>query len=209
MDLSGPMQGVIDKSKIQISENDPSIGPLDAKVQIIDFSDYYCPTCFPIYEESIKPILEEFAGRIRFVSRQVIAIAQESYTAIHAALCAHDQGKYWEMHDLIMGRIEPFVTMPHNIETYEKLMDLVDEGTIDFFVELAKNVDGIDIDRFAKCMKSECHKEYIHNVSEEFKSLNLRGVPVTVVNNIYCMGYVSTADLRKMIQRELDQADGR
>ena len=196
-------QGLADMKMMDIGDDEPAIGPPDAKVRIIDFSDYYCPSCVPIYEKSLKPVLDEYGDAVRFVSRQVIAIAAESYIANHAAYCAHEQGRYWPMHEKIMFRVRPFVAMARTMENYNKLQDLIFESTPEYFTELAASIEGIDANQFASSMKSDRYRERIHAVNAQFKSLNLKGVPVTLVGDRYFMGYASIEDLRGAIEFEL------
>ncbi len=205
MDFNSAIGGKIDSQTIKSFDNEPAIGPADAKVRIIDYSDYYCPSCIPIYEKSLQPVLKEFAGQVRFVSRQVIAIAAESYIANHAAYCAHEQGKYWEMHEKIMFRVRPFIKMKMTMENIDKFQDLVFAGTPDYFIELAQTIEGIDIEKFAASMKSDRYKQRIHAVNDAFKSLNIKGVPVTFVGNYYFMGYVPLDELRSVICSQLSR----
>jgi len=91
----------------------PFKGNPDAKVVVQNFSDFQCPFCAQ-FVASVEPkIEEEFikTGRIKYVFRDFQFLDRirqgqpnydgESHRASLAAHCAQDQGKFWEMHDLI------------------------------------------------------------------------------------------------------------
>jgi hypothetical protein len=101
-----------------LADDDNFLGPEDAKVVVVEFSDYECPYCaaaagtYPALIERFKsqdpnwepaiPLLKEYAnqGKIKFVYRDFpLNIHDNAQKAAEAAECAGDQRKYWEMHD--------------------------------------------------------------------------------------------------------------
>jgi protein-disulfide isomerase len=83
----------------------PTKGSPDAKVTVVVFSDYECPFCSGYARES-WPLLEQDyvkTGKIKYVFRNfpLTALHKQAMKAHEAALCAGEQGKYWEMHDLL------------------------------------------------------------------------------------------------------------
>lgn len=75
-------------------------GPADAKVQILEFSDFECPYCIRAYP-TVKQILNDYKGQVRFYYKQfpLNQIHPNAQKAAEASLCAADQGKFWEYHD--------------------------------------------------------------------------------------------------------------
>jgi protein-disulfide isomerase len=73
-----------------------------AKVVVAEFTDYQCPFCARYVRETLPRIEQEYVktGRIRYTVREfpLEQIHPQAFTAAEAALCAGDQGKYWEMH---------------------------------------------------------------------------------------------------------------
>lgn len=80
--------------------NTQATGPENAKIQLVEFSDFECPYCTRAYP-TIKQILKEYAGKVRFYYKQfpLTQIHPNAQKAAEASLCAADQGKFWKYHD--------------------------------------------------------------------------------------------------------------
>lgn len=85
--------------------NSPVRGDVNAKVTMIEFSDYQCPFCEKFYQESEKQIKKDYVdtGKVKFYYRDfpLSQIHLGAEKGAEAARCAGDQGKYWEYHDLV------------------------------------------------------------------------------------------------------------
>jgi protein-disulfide isomerase len=85
----------------------PSRGAADAKIVMLEFSDYECPFCGRFVRDSYPAIDREFiqTGKVRHVFRAfpLESIHKNAYKAHEAAACAGDQGKYWPMHDRLFA----------------------------------------------------------------------------------------------------------
>lgn len=85
--------------EVKIEEKDPIKGAGEAKVTIVEFSDFQCPYCARA-SETTRQILENYQGKVRIVYKQFpLQIHEFAQKAAEASLCAHDQGKFWEYHD--------------------------------------------------------------------------------------------------------------
>ncbi|MDX2052174.1 MAG: thioredoxin domain-containing protein [Polyangiaceae bacterium] len=79
----------------------PSFGPADAKVTIVEFSDFECPYCSRAAAVT-EQIRAKYKDRVRFVFRQFpLPMHSNAKKAAEAALAANAQGKFWEFHDLM------------------------------------------------------------------------------------------------------------
>jgi protein-disulfide isomerase len=79
----------------------PSFGPDNAKVTIVEFSDFQCPFCTRA-ASVVQQIREKYGDKVRVVFRQYpLPMHAEARLAAQAALAAHQQGKFWEYHDLL------------------------------------------------------------------------------------------------------------
>lgn len=101
-----PPQAPAGFKPIEVSlEGTPVMGSPDAKVTIVEFTDYQCPFCARHFNNTLPEIVKNYvdAGKLRYALREfpLTSIHPRATKASEAALCAGDQGKYWEMHDLI------------------------------------------------------------------------------------------------------------
>ena len=76
-------------------------GPDDAPVTIVQFSDYQCPFCKTV-EPTLAQLMKDYEGKIRdVIMNRPLAFHADAKLAAEAALAAGEQGKFWEMHDLL------------------------------------------------------------------------------------------------------------
>ena len=83
----------------------PMLGNKEAPVTLVEFSDYQCPFCGKFFANVLPALKSEYidTGKVRYVFRdfplqQIHPYARKAHEAAH---CAGDQGKYWEMHELL------------------------------------------------------------------------------------------------------------
>jgi protein-disulfide isomerase len=86
------------------------MGRNDAPVTLIEFSDYQCPFCKRFFESTLPGLKTQYidTGKLQYVFRDfpLDQIHPEARKAAEAAHCAGDQGKYWEMHDVLFRNQE-------------------------------------------------------------------------------------------------------
>ena len=96
-------------------EKSPFKGDKNAKVTIIEFSDYQCPFCARHNRETLPQLTNAYikTGKVKYVFRDfpLESIHQQALKAHEAAYCAGEQGKYWEMHDQLFGN-QPALNPP-------------------------------------------------------------------------------------------------
>jgi protein-disulfide isomerase len=83
-------------------EGDPVKGEKNASVVLVEFTDFQCPFCARHARETMPQIEAEYVktGKLRYVTREfpLESIHPQAFKAAEAALCAGDQGRYWDMH---------------------------------------------------------------------------------------------------------------
>jgi protein-disulfide isomerase len=81
----------------------PMKGASDAKLTIVEFSDFECPFCGRFAREVFTELEREYVapGRLRYAFRNfpIESLHPHAFKAAVASMCAADQGKYWEMHE--------------------------------------------------------------------------------------------------------------
>lgn len=83
-------------------EDDPYLGNPTASIVLIEFGDYACEPCRIWHTAGIlQQLLEQFPGQIKFVWRDNARISTASIKAAEAGQCAHNQGRFWEYHQLL------------------------------------------------------------------------------------------------------------
>ncbi len=102
-DLAPPSPGGPDM-KALLKEAAGKMGPDNAPVVLVEFSDFQCPFCGRWYSDSEASLVKDFVntGKVLFVYKDYpLPFHPEAQPAALAARCAGEQGKFWEFHDKI------------------------------------------------------------------------------------------------------------
>ncbi len=80
-----------------------TMGDPNAPVKIVEYADFQCPYCKQFFTDTEAKIVDAYVktGKVYFEYSPVVLISAESSRAAQAALCAGDQNKFWEMHDIL------------------------------------------------------------------------------------------------------------
>ncbi len=139
----------------------PALGPENAPVKVIEFSDYMCPHCRKA-QSTVKRIRQEYRGRIRWVYMDFpLDMHQGAKELARAPRCARDQGKFWEFHELVFeagGR-----------PTAQDLEDM------------ARKL-GLNIERFRECRTGTKHADEIERDLAEGTAAGVSATPTFLVN---------------------------
>lgn len=113
----------------------PSKGKAEAKIVVIEFSDFECPFCGRYARDTYGQVVKEFVdtGKIRYVYRQlpIETLHPRALRAAEAGECAHAQGRFWDFHDRLFNN-QQMLTEPDlmrharaltlNMPVFEKCM---------------------------------------------------------------------------------------
>ncbi len=142
----------------------PFLGQPDAPITLVEFSDYQCPFCRRHYINTHGELVKNYVdtGKIRIVMKEfpLTSIHPRALPASLAALCAGDQGKYWEMHNLL----------------FENQKSLSNEDLLDYGKQL-----GLETDRFTDCFTDGTYAERVDNDMNDGKEFGVRGTPSFVM----------------------------
>lgn len=164
----------------------PSTGPQDAPVVLVEFSDFECPYCGG-FVGTLERVKAAYAGKIRLVYRQfpLTQIHPNAMPAAHASLCAEEQGKFWELHDVMFAE-------------QQRLGE-------DDLKEKARRV-GMDGAAFDACLASGKYQDQIEADMKLGERLGVSGTPAMFVNGIPLdAGAVPYEALAKVIDEELER----
>lgn len=108
--------------KVDVEASGPSRGDASAPVTIVEFSDYECEFCGAA-EPVVSRVMQEYQGKVRLVFQSFpLSIHRFSNKASEAALCAGEQGKYWDMHGLLFSNQKAL--KPEDLAGYGKAIGL-------------------------------------------------------------------------------------
>jgi protein-disulfide isomerase len=176
--------------KVDIASFNPVRGPLDAKVTIVEFSDFQCPFCGRVLA-TLKQVEETYGRDVRLVFRQQpLPFHPYAMPAAEAALAASDQGKFWEMHDQLFanqGKINAQSPMP----------DLE---------RIASDV-GLDMSRFDDSMNSHQFKSQVEADSKYGNTVGANGTPTFFINGRLLSGAQPFDRFKSVIDEEITKAD--
>ncbi len=165
------------------TEGYPSHGPADAPVTIVEFSDFECPYCQAMLG-TIKNVQETYGEKVRLVYRQfpLNSIHPNAQKAAEASLCANDQGKFWEMHDLM----------------FEDQRGLSVEA-------LTKKAESLELDgpTFEECLTSNKYAEQVKQDVMDGTVVGVTGTPAVFVNGRPLVGNIPYDQLSEIIDDEL------
>ena len=115
----------VEQQRLLVREDSPALGPADAPVSLVVFSDFQCPACASA-EPLLKDLMTRHEGKIRIAFRHnPLRMHRWAVHAVQAAEAAGAQGKFWEMHDLLFSH-QQHLQLKHLREYAEQLeLDMV------------------------------------------------------------------------------------
>jgi len=166
-------------------DDDYVLGPDDAEITIIEFSDYQCPYCKRWYDEVYTQLQELYPGQIRFVYRDfpLTSIHPEAVPAANAANCAGEQGKYYEFHNAV----------------FESKYGLGEEAYLKYAADL-----GLDTDEFAACVEEERYVDEVMADLDWAANLGVQSTPTFFINGIPLVGAQPLDTFTLVINWELE-----
>jgi len=145
------------------------VGPDSARIEIMEFSDFECPWCARFAVLQMPDVRQRLlsTGRVRwrFVNFPLEGHTKSPYAHL-AAACANEQGRFWEMHDLIYQNQEDWVTSGNL------------EKTIDGYADRA----GLDKARYRSCVQERRTWGQVLADKALGDSLGLTGTPTFFLN---------------------------
>jgi protein-disulfide isomerase len=179
-------QITLEPLRTQVVGYGPERGPADAPVTIVEFSDFQCPFCGR-FEPVVSQVMAEYPRQVRLIYRNypLTTMHPDAQKAAEGAQCARDQGKFWEMHDLLFAEQTSL--------------------SVDALKEKARRL-GLDTTAFNDCLDSGKARETIAADVRVGDELGITGTPASFVNGRFAGGAVTESELKDLIDDELHRA---
>ena len=161
----------------------PSLGPANAPITIVEFSDFQCPYCRQWQQQTYQPLLAAYPGKIRIVYRDfpLTSIHPNAFPAAEAAQCANEQNAFWPYHDKLFSS--------------ENLGDAV-------YKQYAQDL-GLDMTKFNDCVTTHKYQQYVQANSDFAQNLGVNSTPTFFVNGLAIIGAQPIDAFKQIIDKEL------
>jgi protein-disulfide isomerase len=167
---------------------EPTKGDANARVVLVEFTDYQCPFCGRHVRDALPQIEAEYVktGKLRYVTREfpLESIHPQAFKAAEAALCAGDQGKYWEMHDRLFAN-----------QAKLQVPDLKEHAA----------ALGLDAAAFGQCLDSSRHTADVQKDLEAGAGYGVSGTPSFFINGRPLVGAQPFEGFAQVIDDELER----
>ncbi len=178
-------ESLLEAPRFEIGGDGPARGPADAPVTIVEFSDYQCPFCKSA-EAIVEQVLERYPSQVRLVFRQfpLDNIHPQARGAAAAALCAQEQGKFWEYHRVL----------------FRESPKLGEEELKQYAGEI-----GLDRAAFDACVADGRHADSVQADVDAGTGIGVAGTPAFFVNGLPLAGARNADQFAVLIDQELER----
>lgn len=162
----------------------PSLGPVDAPITIIEYSDFECPFCKIFHSQTFETLLQTYPNKIKFVYKQfpIVSLHPNAQIAAEASLCAQDQDKFWQMHGLLFEN--------------QNNLDAENIKSLALTLEL-------DHQAFNSCLDTGEKSQAVQDDIEEGTFYGVQGTPTFFINGIKLEGALPIEAFTQVIDSEL------
>ena len=144
-----------------------TVGPANAKVQIIEFGCFTCPYT-KSSETAVRNILAKYNGSVQYIFKTYpIPTHDHSTDAAAASICANNQGRYWDYREAMFNN-----------------QSLISSEGKPYLIQLADSL-GLDVPKFDVCLSSNVTLQQVSQMQEEGIQSNIYGTPAFFVNHQY------------------------
>ncbi|OGC50776.1 hypothetical protein A2716_01940 [candidate division WWE3 bacterium RIFCSPHIGHO2_01_FULL_40_23] len=176
------------------ADNDPFLGSQNAKVEIIEFSDFQCPYCKRLFDNSYSKLKQEYidTSKVKLVFRDYpLSFHQNAQIAAESAGCANDQGRFWEYHDLLFTKQDEWSALSNDAVKAK-------------FGTYAANL-GMDSFRFNSCVNASTFKQEVDSDLNDGTKVGVSGTPTLFINGKRLVGAQPYETIKAEIEAELSK----
>lgn len=173
-----------------VSDLDWVRGPKDAKVVLVEYSDFQCPACAYYYSQ-VKKLEVDFNGKLKVVYRYFPLEQIHKYARLSARVAesAGKQGKFWEMHDLLFNNQDAWTNSP---------------DATPLFASYAQSLN-LDINKFVQDVNSSNIDNKINSDYEDGTKQGILGTPTFFINGKQISSPSSYEEFKKIIETEISR----
>ena len=182
---AGAVDTSVERYKVLLG-NAPIMGSDKAKVTIVEFSDFQCPFCGRA-SQTVAQIEKAYGKDVRVAFKHnPLPFHPNAMPAAEAAEAAHEQGKFWEMHDKLFANQQAL--SPADFEKYAKEI-------------------GVDVEKMKASVAAGRNKQHISADMSEAAKLGARGTPYFFINGRPLSGAQPFDAFKKVIDEEVQAAN--
>jgi protein-disulfide isomerase len=160
----------------------PVRGPANARITLIEFSDFECPYCYSA-EKQVDIVMAAYPKDVKLIYKQFpLSMHPHAEMAAEASLAAREQGKFWEMYDLLF-------------KNFRQL-------SADTIMTSAKQI-GLDMDKFKADLASGKFKTAVQKDIADGETAGVYGTPAFYINGKQYNGEVTLVALKPILAEEL------
>lgn len=179
-------ESTLEPPRFEITAPGQTKGPADAPITLVEFSDYECPFC-KASEAVVAQVLERYPTQLKFVFLNYpLPTHAKARPAAEAAICAAEQGKFWEFHDKL----------------FEKAPQIAPEQLAAIATEA-----GLDAAKLQECITAKTNSARIDTDLAAGKAAGVTGTPAFYVNGVPISGGRTVDEFAKAIDAELVRLD--
>jgi len=157
-----------------VARDGRTLGDPAAPILVVEYADYQCPFCTGFGLTGLPRLLDDYVatGQVRLEYRHLVVIGSddpngESFRAAEAAECARDQGRFWEMHELLVAN---------------SLGEFQGSFTPDRLKDIAELDDGLDQAAFGSCVDERTHRAAVVQMRADAVEAGITRTPTFVVD---------------------------
>ena len=173
--------------------NNPAKGPADAKVTIVEFSDFQCPYCARFVEQAFPQIMSNYGDKVRFVFMNfpLTQIHENAQKAAEAGECANEQGAFWQLHDIMYQNQSALAA--DNLKSYAAQLKL----------DTAKFNECLDSGRMADAVQADMQTA---QKAIQDAGITRFGTPAFFINGTFMSGAQPYDTFKQVIDAALEAA---
>ena len=174
---------------VNVAPDDPVLGSANAPVTLIEFSDFQCPFCARVMP-TLKKVKDTYGDKVRIVWKDfpLTSIHPQAFKAAEAAQCAREQGKFWELHDVLFANQQTL--QPEELKKHAAAV-------------------GIDLPKFNACFDASKYGERVQQQMSAGTQLGVGSTPSIFINGRLVSGAQPYEVFAGIIDEELARTASR